>query len=150
MLDLLQMNFSVLRTMISMFFFDGLHTYGQVRKDFVNALQTLNAGGIIILDDMILRNWKEHQTPRVQTRWNGDVWKFLFDLKKLDCIEFNVILIDSGQCVVFPTGAVALEEEFFSKDLDNEQFNYLHENINDIPKLELNEGLKWIEKILKR
>ena len=42
-------------------------------------------------------------TP-VQSKWTGDVWKLLFDLNKLDGINYKIILIDNGQCVIFPKG----------------------------------------------
>lgn len=126
-------------------FIDGLHTYEQVKKDFINALSVLNKNGVIILDDMIPRNWKEHQTPRVQTRWNGDVWKLLFDLPLLKGIEYRVLLIDSGQCVVFPKSKIEITDEFSNSNMEKFQFDYFYEHFKEIPTLELDEGLSWIE-----
>tara|TARA_Y100000589_G_scaffold275519_1_gene269656 strand:+ start:470 stop:1231 length:762 start_codon:yes stop_codon:yes gene_type:complete len=129
-------------------FIDGLHTYEQVKKDFINSLKVINEGGIIILDDMIPRNWKEQQTPRVQTEWTGDVWKLLFDLSKLDGINYKIILIDSGQCVIFPK-TIKLTEQFLSNDMKTKNFDYLYNNFKDLPTVELEEGLIWIKNSLE-
>lgn len=126
-------------------FIDGLHTYEQVKKDFVNALSALNENGVIVLDDMIPRNWKEHQTPRVQTQWNGDVWKLLFDLPLLKGLEYRVVLIDSGQCVVFPKCEIEITDEFLQSNLRDFQFGYFYENFKKIPSLELDAGRAWIK-----
>ncbi|MDC3019579.1 class I SAM-dependent methyltransferase [Prochlorococcus sp. AH-736-E15] len=129
-------------------FIDGLHTYEQVKKDFTNSLAVINEGGIIILDDMIPRNWKEQQTPRVQSQWTGDVWKLLFDLNKLDGINYKIILIDNGQCVIFPKG-IKLNEQFLLNNTKIKTFDYFYNNFKDLPTIELEEGLTWIRNILK-
>ena len=128
-------------------FIDGLHTYEQVKKDFINSLKVINKGGIIILDDMIPKNWREQQTPRVQSEWTGDVWKLLFDLNKLDGINYKIILIDNGQCVVFPE-SIKLTEEFMLNDIKTKHFDYLYDNFKNLPTIELKEGLRWIKNLL--
>ena len=128
-------------------FIDGLHTYEQVKKDFINSLKVINKGGIIILDDMIPKNWREQQTPRVQSEWTGDVWKLLFDLNKLDGINYKIILIDNGQCVVFPEN-IKLTEEFLLDDIKTKNFDYLYDNFKNLPAIELKEGLRWIKNLL--
>ena len=128
-------------------FIDGLHTYEQVKKDFINSSKVINDGGIIILDDMIPRNWKEQHTHPIQSNWTGDVWKLLFDLKKLDGIFYKIILIDNGQCVIFPRG-IKLTEEFMLNDIKTKNFEYLYNNLKDLPVIELKEGLTWIKNFL--
>lgn len=128
-------------------FIDGLHTYEQVKKDFINSIKVINDGGVIILDDMIPRNWKEQQTPRIQSEWTGDVWKLLFDLKNLDGIYYKIILIDNGQCVVFPRD-IKLTEKFLLNDIKTKNFEYLYNNFKDLPVIELKEGLMWLKSCL--
>lgn len=128
-------------------FIDGLHTYEQVKKDFINSTKVLNPNGIIVLDDMIPRNWKEHQTPRIQSLWTGDVWKLLFDLNKIKSLNYKVLLIDSGQCVVFPENLI-LTDEFFSNKMANKEFDYFYNHFEDIPTIELKDGLDWIKNSL--
>ncbi len=125
-------------------FIDGLHTYEQVKKDFINSLAVIKDGGVIVLDDMIPRNWKEQQTPRVQSKWTGDVWKLLFDLNKLDGINYKIILIDNGQCVIFPKG-IKLTDQFLLNETKMKTFDYFYNNLKELPTIELKEGLMWIK-----
>ena len=121
-----------------------MHTYEQVKKDFINSLAVINEGGVIVLDDMIPRNWKEQQTPRVQSKWTGDVWKLLFDLNKLDGINYKIILIDNGQCVIFPKG-IKLTDQFLLNETKMKTFDYFYNNLKELPTIELKEGLMWIK-----
>ena len=96
---------------------------------------------------MIPRNWKEHQTPRIQSLWNGDVWKLLFDLKKINFLNYKVLLVDSGQCVVFPEN-LKLTKEFLSNEMSDKNFEYFYTHFEDIPIIELKDGLDWIKNSL--
>ena len=125
-------------------FIDGLHTYKQTKKDLLNALKVLNSGGVIVLDDFIPRNWMEHFIPRVQTQWNGDIWKISFELLNAKGIEFRILTIDGGQCVIFKK-----QKETFIPDSYDEfkdlPFQYLYENFNLLPTIDIEKGLKWIK-----
>lgn len=128
-------------------FLDGLHTYKQTKKDLLNALNVLNDGGIIVLDDFIPRNWKEHFTPRVQTQWNGDVWKISFELLKAKGIEFKILTIDGGQCVIFKKQKSTFLPDFY-QDLKDVSFDYLYENFSSLPITNIEGGLNWIKESL--
>ena len=122
---------------------DGLHTYKQTKKDLINALNVLNVGGVIVLDDFIPRNWKEEFTPRVQSDWNGDVWKISFELLKSVGIKFKLITIDGGQCIIFKEKEKPLIPDFYEK-FNNLKFDYFYNNINKLPIIDHIEGLDWI------
>ncbi len=125
-------------------FLDGLHTYKQTKKDLVNALKVLNEGGVIVLDDFIPRDWKGHFTPRVQTQWNGDIWKISFELLNAKGLEFRILTIDGGQCVIFKKQKETYIPDSYDefKDLP---FQYLYENFDLLPTVDIENGLKWIE-----
>ncbi len=124
-------------------FLDGLHTYKQTKKDLINALNALNLGGVIVLDDFIPRNWKEEFTPRVQSDWNGDVWKISFELLKSVGIKFKLITIDGGQCVIFKEKEKPFIPDFY-EEFNNLKFDYFYNNVNKLPIINHIEGLDWI------
>ncbi len=130
-------------------FLDGLHTYEQTKKDLLNSLKIINDDGVIVLDDFIPRNWKEHFTPRVQTNWNGDVWKIAFELLNSSGLEYKILAIDGGQCVVFRNSTQynipSLSNEFSHLDYD-----YFFENFKKLPILDLDSGMQWISQRLKK
>ena len=130
-------------------FLDGLHTYKQTKKDLLNALNVLNDGGVILMDDFIPRDWKEHFTPRVQTQWNGDVWKISFELLNAKGIKFKILTIDRGQCLIFKKQKETFIPDFYDKFKDL-PFQYLYENFNSLPIIDFEEGLKLIKSELNR
>lgn len=84
-------------------FIDGLHHYDQVSKDVNNAIKVLNAGGIIIIHDMLPENPIQASVPftdKAKSKWLGDVWRLGFDLMKRSDVNFNLVLIDCGCGVV--------------------------------------------------
>ena len=60
-------------------FVDGLHNYEQVSKDIENSLSCLNAGGIIVMHDILPSNRfsaapnKKDKKNKGVVAWNGDV-----------------------------------------------------------------------------
>ena len=56
-------------------FIDGLHEADQVDRDIVGALRCLAPGGTVMLHDCNPRDEARQIVPRIQTAWNGDVWK---------------------------------------------------------------------------
>lgn len=97
-------------------FLDGLHTFAQTTRDFLNALNHLRPGGLIVVDDVVpssaakalpdrdesLRMQLE-ETGKADGEWFGDVWKLPV---ALDAILGNEIKLDvfgygvCGQAVV--------------------------------------------------
>ncbi|RVU16893.1 class I SAM-dependent methyltransferase [Methylobacterium oryzihabitans] len=97
-------------------FIDGLHTYAQSRRDFVNAWACLRPGGTVVLDDCFpaddlaalpdldacLRGRRERGTPGDLT-WMGDVYKTVIWLH--DCTEHRFAYVENtrgGIVVVWP------------------------------------------------
>ena len=129
-------------------FLDGLHTYKQTKRDLVNSLNVLNDCGIIVLDDFIPRDWMEDFTPRVQTQWNGDIWKISFELLNAKGIEFKILTIDGGQCVIFRKNEKTFLPDYY-EDFKDLNFDYLYENFSRLPITNLEEGLNWIKESLE-
>tara|TARA_S200000501_G_C20851162_1_gene755702 strand:- start:100 stop:864 length:765 start_codon:yes stop_codon:yes gene_type:complete len=136
------------KSKFDLIFLDGLHTYEQTKIDLLNSLAAINNDGVIVLDDFIPRNWKEHFTPRVQTNWNGDIWKIAFELVKSEGIDYRIIPIDGGQCVIFKNS-----NEYYIPDLGSEykdlDYDYFFNNFNKLSVIDLDSGLRWISESLE-
>lgn len=76
-------------------FIDGLHTEEQVGKDIVNSLRHLNEGGIIVVHDCLPQSEAAQRVPRIQSEWNGDVWKAIVELTK-EGLGIEVVDCDYG------------------------------------------------------
>ena len=124
-------------------FIDGLHEYEQVKRDAVNALNSLNDGGWIAFHDFLPRDWKEQHVPMVQGTWTGDVWKLAFELIQSKDIDFKILEIDYGVCVMRPVATNAKIADL-SDELSFRQFDYLHKNIEKLPICSWEDGVRWI------
>lgn len=125
-------------------FIDGLHTYEQVRRDVINAINTASNGGWIVLHDMLPRDWVEHHVPVLTSgSWTGDVWKVAFELSKTDGIEFKILKIDNGVGVIKVLNRAA-ELKDFREDLTFREFNYYYDNINKLPIVDWIDAQDWL------
>lgn len=92
-------------------FLDGLHTFEQTSRDFVNALRHLKPGGVIIIDDVVpssrekaLPNREESIRRQLQVsgtangEWFGDVWKVPVAVHDLYAGLLDVTVLGSGVC----------------------------------------------------
>ena len=87
-------------------FVDGLHNYEQVSKDIENSLSCLNAGGIIVMHDILPSNRfsaapnKKDKKNKGVVAWNGDVWRAAFDIARRDDIVFRAVRCLHGVGIV--------------------------------------------------
>ena len=119
-------------------FLDGLHTYEQTKRDLLHSLDIINDGGVIVLDDFIPRNWKEDFTPRVQTNWNGDVWKAIVESRKSKDIDVYTCYADFGIGVIMkrPNRNLLEFSNQDSKSLKFEDYFHNHKNLMNIIEYE--------------
>lgn len=83
------------------FFVDGLHEYEQVYRDILNSLKYLKEGGTIVCHDMNPSSYEAQEVPRVQRRWNGDVWKAFVRLRtERDDLEMFTVDTDEGCAII--------------------------------------------------
>ena len=83
-------------------FIDGLHEYHQVMRDINNSLNFLNPNGVILLHDCLPRTIWNQITPRINSDWNGDVWKSIVHCRTLEHIDTYTLIADRGIGVIFP------------------------------------------------
>jgi hypothetical protein len=128
-------------------FIDGLHTYEQVRKDVVNAIECLKPGGFIALHDMLPRNWLEHHTPQLRDGpWTGDVWKVAFELADTTGIKFSILKIDHGVGLLrLVNNSILLSD--MQSDLTSANFNFFADNLQKLPIMDWDTALKWLDEL---
>lgn len=92
-------------------FIDGLHTFKQVTRDFINSLAHLRPGGVIVIDDVVPNNEEKALPNREKSlptqssldgegdrEWFGDVWKLPVAIKELYGASLVVHTLGFGPC----------------------------------------------------
>ncbi|MEM9012342.1 MAG: class I SAM-dependent methyltransferase [Pseudomonadota bacterium] len=124
-------------------FVDGLHSYGQVRKDAINSLSSVAPGGWIAFHDLLPASWKEHHVPRLNRHWAGDCWKLAVELSQTEGIDFRIISIDRGVGVLRMTS-----EEVHLVDmtdtLTDAEYDVFCEWLPKLPVITWDEAVDWI------
>ena len=85
----------------------------------------------------------EHVAIISKGPWFGDVWKVAFELASSPGIEFRLVKIDPG------IGLFRLTEPNASLNnmgdlLRSKRFQYLYENVGQLPLVEWEDAYKWI------
>lgn len=127
-------------------FIDGLHEYDQVYKDAINSLNAIDIGGWIAFHDFLPSNWKEHHVPRISNSWTGDCWKFAVQLLSSKGIEFKILDIDHGVCVMKKISNDWYVPQF-SENLSSSEFDKFIEIFDELPIISFEEGLKYLSEI---
>lgn len=131
--------------LFDLIFIDGLHTYEQVHLDLVNAIKCLSLGGAIVLHDMLPRNWKESNVPRINLEAStGSVWKVAFELIETEGIDFKILKIDHGVGVLIKKQE-NIEIKNYEKLLLDKEFKFFYENLDLLPIIEWSDGFKWLK-----
>ena len=86
----------------NLIFIDGLHEYSQVMKDIHNSLNCLTEDGIIILHDCLPRTIWNQVYPRINSDWNGDVWKAIVECRTYKNIDTYTCIADRGIGIILP------------------------------------------------
>jgi len=122
--------FSINKDNFDIIFIDGLHEYSQVMKDIKNSLKFLNKDGIILLHDCLPRTIWNQITPRLNSDWNGDVWKSIVHCRTLENIDTYTFIADRGIGLIFPRknkNLVKFEKKVNFKNLTFKQYFIKHE-----------------------
>jgi len=131
------------KVIFDVIFIDGLHTYEQCKKDFLNSIKFLKEDGIIIFHDLLPRNSMEQQVPRKSYLWNGDVWKLGVEISKSENSNFKIVNIDTG------VGIFKNNSRFKYKNIVNieeQDFNiFYHKYYKNLPIINSEEALIFID-----
>ncbi len=108
-------------------FIDGLHTYAQSKKDFLNSLKAINNDGIIFFDDMLPVNWEMQYEPKFQKKSTGDVWKLAAEITDLEVFDFKIIKSNYGIGILQLTdGNIKLPNNDYSNLTFKDYLNYVN------------------------
>jgi len=136
--------FAETNELFDIIFIDGLHTYQQVRRDAINALNHLEKDGWVIFHDMIPLSWEEQHVPRINSDWTGDCWKLIIELMNSRNIEFKIVTVDFGVLILRKTN-----EDYFipnmESELDNANYDLFLENIKKMPLINFEELKQYIQ-----
>ena len=124
--------FSINKDNFDIIFIDGLHEYSQVMRDIKNSLKFLNKEGIILLHDCLPRTIWNQITPRLNSDWNGDVWKSIVHCRTLENIDTYTFIADRGIGLIFPRknkNLVKFKKKVNFKDLTFKEYFIKHEHL---------------------
>ena len=123
------------KQLFDLIFIDGMHTFSQVYRDVENSLNFLKEGGVIILHDMLPKNYEEQLTPCATLGpWTGDVWKLNFLLNDCPEIRYEVLNSDHGLGIIR-----TIEQQVILPKSHNYsllEYKYYCENIKSIKIIE--------------
>lgn len=108
-------------------YIDGLHTFDQTLRDFVNAVAHLNEGGVIVIDDVLPSSYfaaiRDLNTVKIlrarsvapEGAWMGDVYRIVFFIESFfQSHTYRTIRDNHGMLVVWAkprekVGAMSVE-----------------------------------------
>ena len=99
-------------------------------KDIKNSLKFLNSNGVILLHDCLPRTIWNQVTPRMNSDWNGDVWKSIVHCRTMENIDTYTLIADRGIGLIFPRknrNLIKMKSEFSFKKLRFKQYYMQHE-----------------------
>lgn len=112
-------------------FIDGLHTYDQVKKDFINSYNSLSDEGIIYIHDLLPVKSIYQSTKRKTSIWNGDVWKLAYQLASYEPFKKNFVIAK----IDFGVGILKKKSTFDNLDFLKVNFSSLnHNNLKSFEK----------------
>jgi hypothetical protein len=132
--------FSINKDLYDIIFIDGLHEYSQVIRDIKNSLNCLSMNGVIVLHDCLPRNIWNQITPRINSDWNGDVWKAIVECRTFDYIDTYTCVADQGMGIILPRknrNNFELKTTNFKKLKYKDYFNQHDDFMNPIDYLDL-------------
>ena len=131
-------------------FIDGFHTYEQVKKDAINSANYLSDNGIILFHDFLPLDWMAaipNDLPQLQGRWNGDCFKFAFELLELG-LQFKIISIDEGILCIYGSENISTLSNLEKKPMKKFKeltFDFYFNHLDNLPIISYDDFLSILE-----
>lgn len=120
--------------LIDLAFIDGLHYFDQVLKDFINTERFCHSQSVIVLHDVLPRNFLEASPVRVTGSWAGDVWRLIPCLHKYRP-DLRISVIDTA-----PTGLAIIQGLDASNTFLPDNYSELVEELKQVNTLQFLEA----------
>jgi Methyltransferase domain len=111
----------------SLAFIDGLHTYDQALRDFVNLEKISSAESVIMLHDCIPLDVISASNPRASHFYTGDVWKTLLIIAR-NRPDLNICIFPA-----WPSGLVLITGLNSESELLEQNFSALVDQYRSMP-----------------
>lgn len=113
-------------------FLDGDHEYIQCKRDLANSLACLNENGIILIHDTYPQDELFACSPRngLRGRWNGDIYKLLFDLHQMN-VDFRTIDFDGNGLTIVRVG----NDDLYKKSWPGNDYQLFNEHRAEVANL---------------
>jgi hypothetical protein len=111
----------------SLAFIDGLHTYDQALRDFINLEKISSPGSVIMLHDCIPLDEISASNPRASAFYTGDVWKTLLIIAR-SRPDLRICIVPT-----WPSGLVLVTGLNSKSDLLQEKYSTLVDQYRPIP-----------------
>ena len=115
--------FSINKCKYNVIFIDGLHTFEQSYKDFLNSEKFIKENGVIVMHDCNPTKEDDQLEKAVDRTWTGTVWKTFVKLRcerddlemyVIDC-DWGVGIIKKGKQKLFKLNENIFDYEIFDK-----------------------------------
>lgn len=120
-------------------FIDGLHTYEQVLKDFINLEKLAHKRSVVVFHDILPLDAKSSKKYRETKVWMGDVWKILPCLSTYRP-DLDLAIIPTAQSGLLVVARCDSSSSILERNLNN--------YINEIDRLSFDD-FKKVEKEIK-
>jgi hypothetical protein len=111
----------------SLAFIDGLHTYDQALRDFINVEKISSPDSVVVLHDCIPLDEISSANPRISQFYTGDVWKTLLIIAR-NRPDLNICIFPT-----WPSGLALVTGLNSKSDVLEQNFSTLVEQYRPMP-----------------
>jgi len=134
-------NITELTGKVDFAFIDGLHTFEQVLKDFINVEKLTHKNSVVVFHDILPFDAKAAQKNRETAVWMGDVWK-IFPCLSTYRPDLRLAIIPTAPSGLLIVTRLNSSSSILTRNLNDCVNKFDRLNFNDFKKIE--KGMKFI------
>jgi hypothetical protein len=120
---------------------DGLHTFEQVLKDFINVEKLTHKNSVLVFHDILPLDEKAAQKNRETWIWMGDVWK-IFPCLNTYRSDLSLAIIPTAPSGLLIVTSLNSSSSILARNLNDHINEFDRLNFNDFKEVE--KGMKFI------